>query len=98
MSRYIDADEAIRRIDLYIEGGSMFKSVLRSIKRLVNNAPTADLVEVVYASWETELDDMGWKKHTCQNCGFVKQTDIHISLGWNYCPNCGAKMDGKKVE
>lgn len=93
MARYIDEEEAIRRIDLYIEGGSIFKSVLRSIKRLINNVPSSDVVEVVHTSWETELDDMGWNKHTCPNCGFMKRTDIHISLEWNYCPNCGAKME-----
>ena len=57
-------------------------------------APAADVVEVVHAQWEIEMDDMGWNKHTCPNCGYVKRTDIHVSLGWNYCPNCGAKMDG----
>ena len=51
---------------------------------------------VVHTKWEIEMDDMGWNKHTCPNCGSVKRTDIHVSLGWNYCPNCGAKMDGGK--
>lgn len=32
----------------------------------------------------------GW---TCSECGYRKMTDIHVSLGYNYCPKCGAKMD-----
>lgn len=48
--------------------------------------------------WVIEMDDMGWLKHTCPNCGYVKRTDIHVSLGWNYCPNCGCKMDGESDE
>ena len=60
----------------------------------IKNLPAADVVEVVHAQWEIEMDDMGWNKHTCPNCGYVKRTDIHVSLGWNFCPNCGAKMDG----
>ena len=53
-------------------------------------------VEVVHGEWKTEFDEFGWKKHTCSICGYVKRTDVHVSLGWNYCPNCGAKMDKGK--
>ena len=43
--------------------------------------------------WEIEFDDMGWLKHTCPVCGYVKRTDIHVELGWNYCPKCGEKLE-----
>lgn len=62
----------------------------------VNYVDTDDIVEYAeqkHGRWETEMDDMGWLKHTCPNCGYVKRTDIHVSLGWNYCPICGTKMD-----
>ena len=52
-----------------------------------------EYVEVVHGSWETGFDSLGWLKHTCTNCGYVKRTDVHVRLGWNYCPKCGAKMD-----
>lgn len=42
--------------------------------------------------WIIELDDLGWNKHTCPNCGYTKRTDIHVSLGWNYCPICGENL------
>lgn len=61
---------------------------------VIHNIPAEDVVEVVHGKWETEIDDeLGILKHTCQACGFVKRTDIHVALNWNYCPNCGAKMD-----
>ena len=53
---------------------------------------------VRHGQWKTELDDLGWLTHTCTVCGYTKRTDIHVSLGWNYCPNCGAKMDGDTNE
>ena len=53
-----------------------------------------DVVEVQHGEWFVELDDLGWNKYTCSACGYTKRTDIHTSLGWNYCPGCGAKMDG----
>lgn len=30
----------------------------------------------------------------CSECGLVR--NIYRQEGWNYCPNCGAKMDGGK--
>lgn len=48
--------------------------------------------------WITEMDDMGWNKHTCPNCGYVKRTDIHVSLGWDYCPKCGELLNGHLEE
>lgn len=58
-----------------------------------------DVVEVVHASWverkeifyesEGQVDAIG-----CSNCG--KSQRIYYRT--KYCPNCGAKMDGKKVE
>lgn len=41
--------------------------------------------------WICTIED--WNKWTCSECGFCKRTDIHVSLGYNYCPNCGAKME-----
>ena len=63
------------------------------VQQAIDKAPTVDAVEVVHGRWEVELDDMGWKKNTCSICGYVKRTDIHVRLGWNYCPKCGARMD-----
>lgn len=41
--------------------------------------------------WILTIED--WNKWTCSNCGYVKRTDIHVNIGWKYCPNCGAKME-----
>lgn len=43
-----------------------------------------------YFKWS--LADNGWADHTCSECGFVENTDIHVELDWNYCPNCGRKV------
>ena len=61
---------------------------------IIDSFPAADVAPVRHGRWITEFDDLGWLKHTCTVCGYVKRTDVHVSLGWNYCPNCGAKMDG----
>lgn len=44
--------------------------------------------------WIWQLANNGWVDHICSVCGYTENTDIHISLGWKYCPNCGAEMKG----
>lgn len=63
------------------------------------NLPTADVVEVKHGEW----------KHECLECSVCKRNiseiydaDSYMSYGieddLRYCPYCGAKMDGGKVE
>ena len=64
---------------------------------VVRKAPTVDAVEVVHGRWiHTAIDDDNWggtfHKWTCSNCDF---STGHNPNGTNYCPNCGAKMDGE---
>ena len=42
--------------------------------------------------WLWKLADNGWADHICSECGYTENTDIHVSLGYRYCPNCGAYM------
>ena len=46
--------------------------------------------------WIVKIED--WNRWTCSECGFSKRTDIHVSLGYKFCPDCGAKMEVKKNE
>ena len=41
--------------------------------------------------WILKIED--WNKWTCSECGYTERTDIHVSLGYDFCPKCGAKMD-----
>lgn len=44
--------------------------------------------------WKWELASNGWVNHICSECGFTKNTDIHIRINYQYCPKCGAEMRG----
>lgn len=57
---------------------------------LVDNAPTVDAVEVVHGRWEPyAIQPNGFVgSYRCAACGNASINDS------NYCPNCGAKMDG----
>ena len=95
-------------MDEYIERAAAIKSVLR-MRRPENSVaqnrmlsiiqmdmlklPAADVAPVVYGRWIKDdfLSDDVNNAEKCSQCGEL--------IGWfgnlpNYCPNCGAKMDG----
>ena len=55
----------------------------------ISNAPIVDAVEVVHGRWIYEPVEFTYEKDIkCSICGSYAE---HAT---NYCPNCGAKMDG----
>ena len=44
-------------------------------------------------TFDWSLADNGWADHTCSECGYTENLDIHVYLDWNYCPNCGRKIE-----
>ena len=65
--------------------------------------PAADVVEVRHGAWLQTEEPMGWRDVDCIECSACRESwimDEDLELddyksGWLYCPNCGAKMDGK---
>lgn len=56
----------------------------------VIDAPPADVAPVVHRRW---IEDHDYLK--CPECSAMVKWDFtFFDIGnWNYCPNCGAKMD-----
>ena len=81
-------------------GGKTMTTVLHALKAMVDNAPTVDAVEVVHGRWIHDcvegcnpfVDSLTVWVDVMQ-CSVCKEY-IEGSHGTNYCPNCGAKMDG----
>lgn len=67
----------------YSEAGQMYLST----KRIVRNAPAVDAAPVARGEWIELHEENGHEVGTCSHCRHVRIVD-------NYCPNCGAKMDG----
>lgn len=66
---------------------------LLRVKSMVSKAPAPDVAPVVHGRWIKDdfLSDDVNNAEKCSQCGEL--------IGWfgnlpNYCPNCGAKMDG----
>jgi len=68
------------------------------VEQMLGDIPTADVAEVRHGEWIEEQaqhvvyrlkNRAFWVKYTCPFCG--KKNGRYKS---NYCPNCGARMDG----
>ena len=59
---------------------------------IIHHAQTVEAVEVVHGKWE-KAEYHGFLR--CDQCKDVYINEEWLEDGkWNYCPNCGAKMDG----
>lgn len=57
-----------------------------------------EVVEVVHGRWEKEKSHADFDSMKCTACGGLLLVCWHTDLDYyNYCPNCGAKMDAKEV-
>ena len=87
MAKYIRAVEAAEKV----EGTS--KIPMADLVDIFAEIPAADVAPVVHGRWIKDdfLSDDVNNAEKCSQCGEL--------IGWfgnlpNYCPNCGAKMDG----
>ena len=84
--------------------GKTMAMVQSALKRMIDNAPTVDAVEVIHGYWieGTTVDNVGRIiEHTidCSVCDSVFKDDSravvkHWKEKFEVCPFCGAKMDG----
>lgn len=67
------------------------------VLREVSDAPAADVAPVVHGWWDDSgryTFPSGSTAVRCTNCGCALTESEYRMNNWNYCPVCGAKMDG----
>lgn len=100
MAGYIEREEMLARIE--VKGNSLeasvnhyYRKALSDIYGTLVDIPTADVVEVRHGEW-MKFDQECAVEFICSNCNFsIIEADPKQDCAFNYCPNCGAKMDGK---
>lgn len=90
MAEYIERRAAIEHLNVWCDGcGSAVECILAE--------PAADVAPVVHGRFEDSSDEwFGTDVYTCSKCreSYVLVEGTPKENLWNYCPNCGAKMDG----
>ena len=96
---YISREAAIEEIDKWLDavGQALVGKGLSYYGELIGctkDARAADVAEVRHGRWIDAYPDIEpnpmFMYGICSECGFEQG----ISKYLNYCPNCGAKMDG----
>lgn len=107
MAEYIERYKILGYMDLVVihaRGVAGNDSILKKVTDIVENmrdlvaeAPAADVVPVVHGRWEIKTDDYDCEYAKCSACGeeFYDANEDTIDITFNYCPNCGARMDGE---
>lgn len=108
MDKYIKAQDLIDRIypvDPDNDGSDDCTIVYQNLKlsspeieAIVEEIPAADVAPVVHSYWgEYESFPLApsMNGYPCMNCGMHFRASSVPVL--NYCPNCGAKMDGEEI-
>lgn len=107
MARYIDAEKLKSELYMKIKQLSLVhpkqEKGVRIAYDIVEEQPTADVQEVKHGKWIKEWRDgfVNGKRNyelICPYCNFSyfdNQCGFIVPEHFNFCPNCGAKMDGK---
>lgn len=86
MSEYIDRQSLINHLN---QSAAEYYS--RAVERVIELEPAADVAPVRRGQWKPAGFTFMGESVDCSECGYRIATSI--GRGWNYCPNCGAKME-----
>ncbi len=102
MAEYIEREKVIK-------AAKTNKAVCRceadivDVQNIVNCVPTADVCPVTHGYWKPIFDTDADKErgfaieYECSECGCVSRDCTYSrALDYEFCPYCGAKMDGDK--
>lgn len=92
MTEYITKEQAIEAVTRNL---SLYGDEWIAAYNIVGAIPPADVAPVVHARWERMRrcsDAYGTTKATCQAC----KTQQRLGDYSDYCPKCGARMDGEE--
>lgn len=73
----------------------LYPSEYAELENALNRIPAADVAPVVHGRWiEQEKYTFG----VMYDCSICDNRILDNGHSWNYCPNCGAKMDKEEEQ
>lgn len=104
MAEYIEREATIKRLEeVYCVGCNSYNGVrcracgIGDAIDMIEDAAAADVAPVVHGRWDNSgryTFPGGGTAVRCTNCGCALTESEYCLNNWNYCPVCGAKMDG----
>lgn len=85
MAEYIELETLLERA----EYDNNYRLIIPA--EAIKAAPAADVAPVVHGRWIADGDGYHWT-YNCSICAW--KDGYPFNERHNYCPNCGAKMDG----
>ncbi len=83
MGEYIKREQVLN----LLENAQAWSWSMNTLYEEMQALPAEDVTPVVHGKWILDA-----KNHCrCSRCLYGR--NIETQIGWNYCPNCGAKMD-----
>ena len=98
MDEYIKRDGVLRKFnidDMMNVNGTLIS--LQDARETISNFPAADVAPVRHGKWvhsRYENCSEQFEMVKCSCCGREAYAMAFYVRDGNYCPNCGAKMDG----
>lgn len=89
MTEYIERSNVLAEYDRQHEGAP------GRARKIIEAFPAADVVEVRHGKWDDNAVAFYRKCTVCGCCVEWDKKPFLFGVGeYNYCPNCGARMDG----
>ena len=98
MAEYIERERLLRKFnvdDMMNVNGTLIS--LHDARETISNFPTADVAPVRHGKWvhsRYENCSEQFEMVKCSCCGREAYAMAFYVRDGNYCPNCGARMDG----
>lgn len=100
MAEYIEREKALERFEELKNKADSFRDrvYLDGVMTVIDTLPAADVAPVVHGKWIYYKNAHYFKCSECkETVPYKKAVLIDGKRKYNYCPKCGAKMDGDTV-
>lgn len=88
----------------YIDKQKTLNVIFEIAENVINSLPSADVQPVRHGRWIIKDNPgTGWYRVTCSECGEDVTSTVPVigffpkaKVVWDFCPECGARMDGEQ--